>query len=249
MRKYILILIILLVSLFLLINFSPLFQIQKISEELNEAEPIYLTGKTLFISDLHIKDLRIDTQFDVDNLIIVGDFFHSSRHFSKIGKNREEIFEKVLEKLISPNSSTNIYYILSTNLPHDPRLPEFELKFDRINFYCLGSKGHFVFGETHIFAVHSDQFNRTGIVPCAISYFSKLFGKPLILEKIWKSLVGIEKDDWLITGHSHIPAIDYESKIANCGSWTGVPLLNPVLKIPTKTGILFEGKEVKLIQY
>ncbi|MDI6592108.1 MAG: hypothetical protein QME61_04250 [Patescibacteria group bacterium] len=248
--KFIFILIVLLFLLFLLINFSPLIGAKKISTELKEAEPIYLSGKTLFISDLHLKNLsQIDIQFDVDNLIIVGDFFHSPKYFSKFGKDKEEIFKRVLEKLISANSSTNVYYILCRDATHDPHLSEFDFKFDNVNFRCLGTKGHFVLEELHIFAIHGDQINRTGVMACAISYFSKLLGKPLILERFWKNLAKIDKDYWLITGHSHIPAIDYENKIANCGSWVGVPLINFLLRIPTKTGILFKEKEIKLIKY
>lgn len=237
------------VVLFLAINFSPLLQSKKIYGELDKTEPIVLSGRTVFVSDLHIKKLSdFDAKFEADNLVIVGDLFDAPEYFFAIGKSSEEIFFKVFEKLLPENSTTSVYYILSKNA-HDPQLQRTKIKIGSVEFQIMGEYGLFIVNGEEVLAVHGDNFNKTGVVPCVISYFGEKLGFVLPLENFWRNFVGLDKNYWLITGHSHIPAIDYESKTANCGSQKGVPFLNGLLDIQIRTEILFDGGDIELIGY
>lgn len=149
------------ITLFLFLVFfftiaSLLLQSGKISNDLKNLQPIYLSGKTLFISDLHLRKLpdspiKVD---NLDNLIIVGDFFYSPDYLLRFDNNEKEVLEKVLEK-ITPSSSLTVYFIYGAW--HDPWLAEGEYRFKNIKFYFLGEYGSFIVNGIPVFAMHGHQ--------------------------------------------------------------------------------------------
>jgi hypothetical protein len=44
-------------------------------------------------------------------------------------------------------------------------------------------------------------------------------------------------------GHTHVPGIDFDSKVANCGGWVKKPPFNP----PVGEVVAVEEGEVKLV--
>jgi predicted phosphodiesterase len=217
------------------------------SRFLKEESAISLSGRTLFISDLHLSNLlKIQADIDVDNLVIVGDLFNTPPDFFALG-NKEAAFRQVLKKILYKGAAPNVYYVLS-EYRHDPRIENWQGNIGLINFNVIGEKGHFLIDGKEVIAIHGDSFNKTGFVPCGISYLARFFGNSaqLPLEKLWKNLNGISDETWLIMGHSHVSGIDYQSRVANAGSAIGVP--RP-LQASTRTGILFDGDKVELTSY
>lgn len=225
---------------------------KEVKNALARTETIELSGKTLFISDLHLTaQPALDKQFnldfsDLENVVIVGDFFNTPEDFAKFGKSHEESLMHVFEQLISDSFSGRIFFISNANA-HDTSLKLSHLSFDTFDFTYLGEYGKFTIDGTPALAFHGQQLYG-GIFGGGISWLSQKLGNPLPLERLGRKRFGINKDTWIVTGHSHVPAIHYESKTANTGSFAGVPF-NFFFRIHKGTGILFEDEEVRLVEF
>lgn len=235
----------------LILNYSSFRDVKIVGERICSKEEILLSGRTLFVSDLHIDDIN-DLDFDLEgeNIVIVGDLFNSESGFFNLGKSNEERFKILAQNLVKDSSDrVNIYYVSASKF-HDAFIGELKKEFEKVKFYSIGKEARFSLEGVSVVVLHGDQFNNTGVVPCAVSYFSGLiFREPLLVEKIFKSLSGINNDTWLISGHSHVPALDSANRVANCGSRTGVPFFGQILQIPKRTGVLFDGGKASIIRY
>ncbi len=226
------------------------------NEEIYETViPITLTGKTVFISDLHLMEsstkesgnFPVNLPRDTKNLIIVGDLFDSPEFFNKLAGNEKDLSKPFCTALnFINNSPENVYLVVGTHEPEFLSYPEF-LGYE-IN--CNNSKVH-ISGRLAIFeidgmtfAAHHGDYIANGIVGCAVSYVSKKLGKPLLLERLWRNGIGLDENYWLITGHTHITAADYEHKNANPGAWNHVPVIGGDLK----NIIIFENGRVMLVK-
>jgi len=230
--------------------------IQEVKKALAETQTIELSGKTLFISDLHLTaEPSLEEQFNLDfsnvqNVIIVGDFFHSTKHFESFGPSaggEEEILRAVFDKIVPKKFSGNIYSIFGYG--HDPIWKEnFKFSSENYEFLYLGEYGKFNINGVQVATYHGQQLHG-GIIGGGIGWLSEKMGFPLPLEKLGKKRFGIDKNTWVINGHSHVPGIDQAAKAANTGSFVGAPFNKFIFRIHIGTGILFDEDRVELQEY
>lgn len=225
--------------------------LKKFAEELEQTRFIELSGKTLFISDLQLQyNIPLKNQFhadfsDANNVIIVGDFFHSPRDFSMFGETEEKALKNVLSEIVPEKFSGKIFFLSGRN--HDPELTVSSFLFDTFELVFLGEYAKFLVERVPAVAFHGHQLYG-GIIGGGVSWLVQKIGYPLLLERLAKKQLGIPNDLWLITGHSHVPGIHPESKTANTGSFAGVPF-NWLFRVPAGTGLLFEKGDISLIQF
>ena len=225
----------------------------EVKKALAETEWVELSGKTLFISDLHLTaEPALEKQFNLDfsnvqNVVIVGDFFHSEEDFWSFGDTEQEVFEKVLSQIIPSDFTGKIFYINA--LTHDPQVLETqELSFGSSTLYLVGRYGKFTVNSFSVVAYHGDQLHG-GIIGGGISWLAGKFGFPLPLERLGKKRFGIDEDTWVMNGHSHVPGIDQQARVANTGSFVGAPFNKFIFQVHVGTGILFDGDRVELQEY
>ena len=206
------------------------------------AKRLSLRGSILFISDLHLKsdqpfeyagELRnfIENK-NVSNLIINGDLFDSP-------KDAQEIFHisqpnvSLLDVLGLEGLSLDMYWV--TGSPHhDPsNLTKSEIEVE--GFEALGRCAFIHCGLCEVMAYHGHDMSLIG----AFGHAWDRFASRLSLERLWKRLAKIDKNVWVVFGHTHIPGLDETNRVANCGGWQTKPFVHP-----TRTGVLFsEGKD------
>ena len=219
---------------------------------LDEAELIELPGDTLFVSDFHLRlrnaDLRMNLPIeDVDSVVILGDFFQSYDDFRYFDdkKTDEERITSALRTFLPEGFRGNVYWVSARQ--HDPGIAPLSFDVDGIHVEHLGRGGHFIAGGEEVFAVHGDDLF-DGVPGGGLSWAAKAVGFPMPLERVARKRLGIHEDAWLITAHSHIPAFLPEHRLANTGSFAGVPF-NFLLRVHVGTGILFSDGNVELIEF
>ncbi|HZX50326.1 MAG TPA: hypothetical protein VFE94_04275 [Candidatus Paceibacterota bacterium] len=229
--------------------------VKAVKEALANTQPIELSGKTLFISDLHLTaEPSLEQQFNLDfsnvqNVVIVGDFFNQAEDFESFGATEEESMRAVLER-IAPQAFSGTIFFIASGHSHDPRLQEISrLRFENFEFIYLGEYGKFILGgEQEVVAMHGGQLHE-GIIGGGVTWLAGKFGLVLPLEKLGKNRFGIDKNTWLVAGHSHVPGIDQAAKVANTGSFVGAPFNKFIFRIHIGTGVLFDGGAVELQEY
>jgi predicted phosphodiesterase len=212
------------------------------------ANRLRLKGITLFISDVHLKsdrpfnyaaDLRrfVETN-NVSNLVVDGDLFDNPRDAREIlsGQRSEK---SALMKLGLGGLSVNSYWVLGSP-PHDSAKPPPNLGDSRA-LQVLGICALIDCGSLEVMAYHGHDTSHLG----AIGHVWDRFVSRLSLERLWKKLAKVDRSIWVIFGHTHIPGVDAEYRVANCGGWKTLPFVSP-----SKTGILLsENSDVpKLVQ-
>lgn len=230
--------------------------INQVREALANIEAIELSGKTLFISDLHLTaNPALEEQFNLDfstvqNVVIVGDFLDSQEDFESFGPpagGEEKRFRTILQEIVPRNFSGNIFFVHART--HDPQNLELaQISFDGFEFFHVGEYGKFNVNGVSIVTYHGQQLH-TGMIGGGIGWLAEKIGKPLPLERLGKKRFGIDEHTWVINGHSHVPGIDKEAKVANTGSFVGAPFNKFIFRIHIGTGVLFEDNRVELQEY
>lgn len=225
----------------------------QVRDALRQTEQIELSGNTLFISDLHLTaQPALEQQFNLDfsdaqNVVIVGDFFHTENDFWSFGGTEEEVFRNVLTEIVPERFAGRIYYIGSTT--HDPQnLQTRQISFENFEFFYLGEYGKFRVNGMPMVAYHGQQLHG-GFVGGGVSWLLGKIGFPAFLEKLGKDRFGIGENVWVINGHSHVPAIDHQAKVANTGSFVGAPFNKFIWRLHIGTGVLFDDDNVVLQEY
>ena len=222
-----------------------------------KVSPVHLSGKTVFISDMHLTrnhlkekgNFPVNLPDDTKNLVIAGDLFDSPEFFNELGGDENDVSKPFCTALkFINNSPGNIYFTVGTPV-HDPgfladsRFSNYEINCNQTTIHIAGRAAIFEIDGLNVAAHHGDYI-ASGVFDCMTSYFSKKLGKPLILERLWKSSINLDNNYWLITAHSHIPAIDYKHKIANPGAWNPVPVIGGDLK----NAVVVENGSVLLVK-
>lgn len=227
--------------------------IKEVKKAIADAQEIELSGKTLFISDLHLTAKpTLDKQFnldfsDVENVVIVGDFFNTKEDFWSFGNAEEESFRAVMEGIVPTNFSGKIFFIHAKT--HDPQnLETAKLAFENFEFFHVGEYGKFNVNGMPVVAYHGHQLHG-GMSGGGIAWLASKIGLEVPLERLGKKRFDIGKDTWVINGHSHFPGIDKDARVGNTGSFVGAPFNKFIFRIHIGTGILFDGEKVELLEY
>lgn len=209
---------------------------------INDMKHIRLVGKILFISDLHLRDGRGFEFADVlrayvesnqiSNLVVVGDLFDSRDDSKKILGNHQS-FAAVLNLLGLDGLGINVFWVTGSPA-HDPTDVEHDHGVNE-GIVVLGRCGLFSYGHLRILAYHGHDISAMG----AIGHAWSRFIANLSLERLWKRLAKVDNSPWVIFGHTHVPGLDTQYRVANCGGWMRVP----VLVNPSGTGILFSSDQ------
>ncbi len=198
-----------------------------------EAKQLELTGPTLFISDLHLRngvfkfaeDLRAFVQEEgISNLVIVGDLFQSPEDFEAAAEHGIS----TLTVLGLDGFAGKAFWILGSP-GHDPE------ETDAMDAYSglvvLGSSAWIRLGNVKVLGYHGHDLSVVGAFGHGWSRFLDHLG----LERLWKRFARVDESSWVVFGHTHVPGVDGKHLVANCGGWQRIPFLVQ----PAGTGILF----------
>ncbi|MBM3940902.1 MAG: hypothetical protein FJ318_08485 [SAR202 cluster bacterium] len=219
-----------------------------VAQRFEALEPIDLNGPTLFLSDFHLTDpdTRIRIPLDgIEHIVIVGDFFQSPGDFRKFGATDRARIEGGLGAFL-PDDFTDTVHFISARA-HDPRLPPMEFQHGGLLVAHVGKEAKFTIGEHVVVATHGEDFFR-GVPGGLVSRMPQAVGLPLPLERIARARMGLSGDTWLVTAHSHVPALHEASRTANTGSFAGVTF-NGIFRVRVGTGIRFDLDGVELQAY
>ena len=211
---------------------------------INSAKHTSLDGVSLFISDLH---LRADRQFhyrdairqllqerQASNLIVVGDLFDSPEDGRQIiGNNTGSPIAEILGVRDMPIKT----FFIEGSPGHDFRSKQ-RRALNLNPLVQLGRCAYLDFKQMTVIAYHGHDLSWKGMIGHAWDRFIS----PLSIERAWKKLAGVPESDWVIFGHTHLPGIDREHRIANCGGWQTIPLLVR----PACTGVLLSPQKASL---
>ena len=191
-----------------------------------------LEGNTFFISDLHLSadhsfeysnDLhKILEQRHVSNLVVVGDLFDSPDDAQKLEADQSTSILRTL----GVDSLPIALFFVHGSPGHDP---DSDQHLTTHHFRLLGNCSIITCGGFKVVAYHGHDLSRKG----AFGHGWDRFISPLSLERAWKRFARVPQADWVIFGHLHIPGVDAEHRVANCGGWQTVRFLVR----PARTGL------------
>lgn len=193
-------------------------------------------GRVLIISDLHLdrnsRDLSCIGDYSEKNnisyLILNGDIFDKMHR----KKYEENFLTEAKQRLgIKNYSELKIIYILAL-YNHDPYFKE-NIKESKESLILRGIL-KLKIRDDLFYIFHGDYASSNGIG--IMGLINKITSK-LFFESFAKNIIKAKKDDWVILGHSHIPGIDYEKKLANAGTW-----INRIVK-SSDTAVLIETQK------
>lgn len=219
------------------------------AQKIAALEPIALSGKTLFVSDFQLTEPEAKVNIGVDGVeqvVIIGDFFHSQSHFELFGQSVQERVQNGLAVFLKERFEGNVYFISAYT--HDPQLEPFEFDYGDMRFFHVGKAAKFVIDSLEVVALHGNELH-DGVIGGGVSWLVGKLGMPLPLERLGKRHFGIEEKTWFFAGHSHVPGLDQESRTGNTGSFVGAPLNDLVFRLPIGTGIMVENGEAELVHF
>jgi predicted phosphodiesterase len=176
------------------------------------------------------------------SLVVLGDLFDDF-HW----RVSESELERALRAVFRGVAGLEVHYVTSGS-SHDPILERdahFKLEGLAVHVYPRALVARI--GPLRAFLTHGDMALRNGAHAFLVNAIALTFGERLYLEKALKRKLHLPDSWWLIMGHTHIPGIDYEARVANTGSWkaawwAGLPYWRP----PSNTYILAEGRDPEL---
>ncbi|MCH8048974.1 hypothetical protein IIC44_02670 [Patescibacteria group bacterium] len=92
--------------------------IDDVAQTIQNAEVIELSGKTLFVSDLHLitPEARVNLNVEeISHIVIVGNFFDTQEDFERFGTNLQERIENGLGVFLQEEFKGDVYFISSLN--------------------------------------------------------------------------------------------------------------------------------------
>ncbi|MCD6380999.1 MAG: metallophosphoesterase family protein [Candidatus Odinarchaeota archaeon] len=212
-------------------------------------------NSTLIVSDLHLSESsdpieeisNFLNEKGIKNLVVAGDFIEYHRETSL--DELRSFISMGLKKIGLEKSELKVVYLTSLS-SHDPiiRGEKVSIKYEDGPLVIVLRGYSRMFLDGHSFVVlHGDYSVRNGALAGFINFLASILGKKLFLERLLKRILRVENDEWLIMGHTHIPGIDEENKVANCGSWS-----SHIGREMSKTGILLESEAdltVKVVKF
>lgn len=202
-------------------NFPWLYRFKKI-----KIHSMFLEGSIIIVSDIHIgsknsyyfvlKEFLKRINYDV--VIVAGDFIDRRIEF---GKNAVDYLKTAIKALGIRRGK--IIYIVSTASHDIDRYFEdtMSLSIDGVETYIVSGVVEAILGKcrNRVYVSHGEYISRDGVAAYILDkIFNKLF-KRNITALLMRRALGIDKYQWVFTGHSHILSIDTLYRIANTGSW------------------------------
>jgi len=204
---------------------------------------MHLRMESLAIFNLIVEKVK---QENVECVVFLGDLFDNFHRKAE----KHEVIEK-LTSLIKPllGQARKIVYITSRS-SHDPIISEKIIAdAEGTKIYVYPRPLKIQISGIRFYLTHGEIVVPNGAVAFVINTVADLLGKKLYLERKLKEKIQ-SKNSWLVMGHTHIPGIDYEAKVANTGSWRSKWLLGlPYWRRPTRTGVLVKNSEVMLVKF
>lgn len=169
------------------------------------------------VSDLHVGHPgarsavavgRFAERVGARSIIVAGDAFEKRRPFRGEG-DAASVFAALgsprVEKLLVTLSSRS----------HDLRLDsEFFGDVEGVKVLITNRPLLITAPPLRILVLHGDIFCKNGFLA---SLTDRLLGR-LTIERAARRALGL-KDEWLLVGHTHLPAVDPKAKVANPGCW------------------------------
>ncbi len=212
-------------------------------------------NSAIIVSDMH---LRIENpaffnliaekvkQENIECIVFLGDLFDDFHRRAE----KHEVVEKLIS-LIKPllGQVRKIVYITSRS-SHDPIISEKIIAdVEGTEIYVYPHPLRIQISGIRFYLTHGEIVIPNGAVAFVVNTVAALLGRELYIEKKLKERIRSESS-WLVMGHTHIPGIDYEAKVANTGSWRSKWLLGlPYWRRPTRTGVLVKNSKVKLVKF
>lgn len=191
------------------------------------------------ISDLHL-------EANARNLTCIGNYMRRLRHgdiylvingdlFDKAHKqelNHSHILELLSRlNLAGINNLKEVVYVMAI-YDHDPRAPRNEA-----TYYVNGVKVRVVhgivklaMGGNTLWFLHGDYVVKNGLI-------ASLMNKILMgsYDRLVRLAVRAREGDWVVIGHTHVPGVNNELRIANTGTW-----INRLISA-TNTAVIING--------
>jgi len=211
---------------------------------------VYVGDDTvLFASDLHLDDpsevpealLEMLEQARPECLVIVGDLFHGPI-ISGPSSGALERMSAFVEKVDRAGSLKRVVATFSEN--HDPPLIG-EATFEVGSMEILLTNRPLLIETSgmKILATHGDFFSTDGLATAAVEIVLSAFGVRGAVERFLRYKMVGDAGCWVLMGHTHVPLVDQELRVANCGSFH-----SHILRSASSTAVLAKGGRIGLIQ-
>jgi len=216
---------------------------------MRNAKRVSLHGPSLFISDLHLRSDRpfqhseairwILQERHVSNLIIVGDLFDSPNDGRMIAGDRAGT---PIARILGMQDLPVKGFLIEGSPRHDPS-PREGAALNLAPLLPLGKCALLDFKRVTVVVYHGHDLSWKG----AIGHGWDRFISELSLERAWKRFAGVPDSDWVIFGHTHLPGIDAQHRVANCGGWQH----KRILVRPACTGIFLspESNALEILHF
>lgn len=198
----------------------------------------------VIVSDIHLWRSTYEVKFignlcrslNASTLIITGDLIDQRMKFTTVD-DLVDLYERVIDTLGTHHINRIVHVVAATW--HDIELSNSVMRLNVGGVEVLLIEGILILRHVRgkVYILHGDYICRHGAIAHVIN---RLFND-LMVEKVGRRVLGLECSDWLIMGHTHIPGIDEESKVANCGNWLNEDVLREMLGLkPSMTAIVLK---------
>ena len=146
-------------------------------------------------------------------LVINGDLFDKAHKQELNQSHIHELLDRL--GLAGIDGLREVIYITAI-YDHDPRTHRGETTYsiNGIKVRVIHGITKFIIGSNTIWFLHGDYVVRNGLIA---SLMNKLLGG--LYDRLVRSVIGAREGDWVVIGHTHVPGINNELRIANTGSW------------------------------
>lgn len=202
------------------------------------------------VSDLHCSSascrvgevVALASRSGAKTLVVLGDLFDDLHRPLSTSELR-----RILASLFRGAGELEVVYVASLS-SHDPLLQgaaRFRVNAQAFRVY----PGPVVarLGRLTALLTHGDLALRNGAHAFLLNSLMGAAGAKLFLERKLRKALRLPQHWWLFMGHTHVPGIDYDARVANAGSWRdhwlrGLPYWRP----PSHTYLLVESGRVEL---
>ncbi|MCD6409649.1 MAG: metallophosphoesterase [Candidatus Verstraetearchaeota archaeon] len=173
------------------------------------------------VSDLHIENNprnlsaigALVKSTNASLLVINGDLFDDQYGRALDPNLLVDAFKRMN---LSTTQHVQVIYVLAL-YSHDPFIDSPTATLNASSFQVLAVKGALLLEapSERIILLHGDYAIRFGFIAGVLDMASH----GLALGRMARMVLHVEPDCWVAVGHSHIPGISYEDRVANTGTW------------------------------